>query len=205
MKVVPMESWPRREIFAMFAPYQQPFWGLCAEVEVARLRSRAKAQGFSFYHSVVYCVMRAANADAPFRYRIRGSDVVEHEMVHPSFTVAAPQHLFNLCMVRWDADFEAFVGRCAEAAAAASTANHLLLEADGQDDLVYITCLPWLSFTGMRHALPGNDSVPRIAWGKCRPDGFMPIQVDVHHGLVDGVDVARFLERLQSTIEEVAT
>jgi len=44
------------------------------------------------------------------------------------------------------------------------------------------------------------DSVPRIAWGKFFEDGEflkMPLGVQVHHALVDGVHMGRFYEKVQ--------
>ena len=46
----------------------------------------------------------------------------------------------------------------------------------------------------------GEDSIPRIVCGRCSEDRgrwVMPVAVEVHHGLVDGLDVARFLERFE--------
>jgi chloramphenicol O-acetyltransferase type A len=60
--------------------------------------------------------------------------------------------------------------------------------------------LPWLRFTSFTNALPGgDDSIPRIVFGRCVRDRRrmkMPVAVEVHHALVDGLDVARFFERL---------
>ena len=58
--------------------------------------------------------------------------------------------------------------------------------------------LPWLRFTAYTNALPGGDSIPRIVFGRATREGRrmkMPVAVEVHHALVDGLDVARFFER----------
>ena len=61
--------------------------------------------------------------------------------------------------------------------------------------------LPWLRFTAFTNAIPRPDGIPRIVFGKVFADGAssrMPMGIEVHHGLVDGIDVARFVERFEA-------
>ena len=57
--------------------------------------------------------------------------------------------------------------------------------------------LPWVRFTSVSHPIHMHpaDSVPRITWGKCASENGavrMPMSVQVHHGLADGVHVGQF-------------
>jgi chloramphenicol O-acetyltransferase len=48
-----------------------------------------------------------------------------------------------------------------------------------------------------------DDSIPRVVFGKCMTDQQlvrMPVAIEVHHALVDGVDVAKFIERFQAAL-----
>ena len=73
---------------------------------------------------------------------------------------------------------------------------------DERDDLIHFTSIPWLEFTAIRHPrrpIPG-DSVPKIAFGKCHEDRgrfVVPMAIDAHHALVDGLHVAQFLEKFE--------
>jgi chloramphenicol O-acetyltransferase type A len=67
--------------------------------------------------------------------------------------------------------------------------------------------LPWVSFTSFAHArTPGRgESVPRIAFGKFSIENeqtMLPISVEVHHALMDGLHVGRFLNRFQEMLME---
>jgi chloramphenicol O-acetyltransferase type A len=89
-------------------------------------------------------------------------------------------------------------------AIAAALARRTLEAATQTDDIVYHSVLPWLSFRAFTNALPGGDSIPRIVFGKTSLDrrkATMPVSVEVHHALADGLDVARFLERFQARLE----
>ena len=76
-----------------------------------------------------------------------------------------------------------------------------------RDDLIYFTVLPWVSFSSFAHArTPGRgESVPRIAFGKFTSENKrtrLPISVEVHHALMDGLHVGRFLARLEEMLME---
>jgi chloramphenicol O-acetyltransferase type A len=57
----------------------------------------------------------------------------------------------------------------------------------------------------MVHPLPLNplDSVPRVAWGRFEERGnrlFMPLNVQAHHALIDGIHIAKFITRVEELI-----
>jgi chloramphenicol O-acetyltransferase type A len=65
-----------------------------------------------------------------------------------------------------------------------------------------MTGIPWVSFTSFTHPinLDPVDSVPRFAWGKFFPKGDslkMPLAVQAHHALIDGIHLGRFYETVQ--------
>ena len=62
-----------------------------------------------------------------------------------------------------------------------------------------------MSFTSFSHARNWGreDSVPKIAFGKFVKETdrvLLPISVEVHHALVDGVHVGRFFTRLEEAL-----
>ena len=73
--------------------------------------------------------------------------------------------------------------------------------------MIYFTTLPWISFTSFAHARNKGrgDSIPRIVFGKFTEEGerlMLPISVEVHHALMDGLHVGRFLNRLGGALAE---
>jgi chloramphenicol O-acetyltransferase type A len=178
---------------------------LCAEVDISAFRPAVRAKNLSFTVSTAYVLARAANEIPEFRLRIRGEQVVEHEVVHPSFTVLNEQELFSFCSVPYRSDLAGFAALAAERMARAQ-AEPVLSDESGQDDLLFMTSLPWVSFTSMLHPIHMHpaDSVPRIAWGKFfERDGRirMPVAVQAHHALMDGVHVGRYYQRIQELFD----
>ena len=66
--------------------------------------------------------------------------------------------------------------------------------------------MPWVSFTSVMHPLHMNppDSVPRITWGKFFEEGptlKMPLSVQAHHALLDGVHLGRYYSLVQEYLD----
>ena len=208
MRVVDLSSWPRRELFAKFGAFRYPHFNVCAPVEVTALLPAAKQRGASLSAAIIYVVTRAANDIPEFRYRIRGDTVVEHEVVHPSVTALVPGDLFSFAQVEYSEDFPTFAARLA-ARLAQVKEEPTLTDEPGRDDLLFMTALPWVSFTSFSHPMPSlpADSFPRFAWGKIYPEGGaarLPLSVQGHHALMDGIHLGRCFEKVQGYLAEPA-
>ena len=202
---IDLATWRRREHFNMFSRADLPHYNICADVDATAWKHYTKQQNLSFYYSMVWLSTYTANQIEEFRYRIRGSKVVLHEQVHPSFTdITKPDDLFKIVNVNMQADIRQFVKKCAEKSAQ-QTCYFPFSEMAGRDELIYLTCIPWVSFTMLSHTMSLNkdDSVPRISWGKyIEKNGciMMPFSVQVHHALADGIHVGRYFELLQDLL-----
>ena len=205
MTDVDLATWPRRDHYRLYRGLDFPYFSVTVEVEVGPWRQALKAAGLPFFGAFVHQVTAAATAVEAFRLRIRGERVVRHDVLHPSFTVPWRDELFNFCTVDFDPDLATFLAACKPAVAAAEAAETLLADEPGRDDMSFLSCLPWLGFTGLTQAAhaAGGDSFPRFAWGRATMrEGreVVPLNVQVHHALVDGLHVARFVERLEAGI-----
>ena len=204
---IDLESWPRRRHYELFSAYAYPYFNLCADVDVSPLVRVVKARGSSFTAHLLYPLARAANAVPELRQRIRGDDIIEHNVVHPATTVLGENDLFGFCFFEYVEDAGTFVRSAIEAIDRARR-NPSLEDPPDRDDFLFMTAIPWVSFTSMTHPVPLSppDSVPRIAWGRFRVDGDrmpMPLSLHAHHGLVDGIHAGRFFERVQTWIDDV--
>jgi chloramphenicol O-acetyltransferase type A len=201
MRHINLETWSRHEHFKVFSAFDHPHFSMCANVDLTIFYPVVKQRGLSSNVAIVYVIARAANAIPEFRYRIRAGKVVEHEIVHPATTILTDDDLFTFCTFDYTEDFSLFAARAAEQIAYVK--EHLTLEDEpGRDDLLFMTAIPWVSFTSFMHPLHLDpvDSVPRFAWGKFFEDGKflkMPLSVQAHHALVDGVHVGRYFAEVE--------
>ncbi|WP_340147269.1 CatA-like O-acetyltransferase [Ruminiclostridium josui] len=178
-------------------------------MDVTRFLKFVREKELSFYYAMIYASTHAANEIINFRYRIREDKVVLHESIHPSFTDLSNKQddLFKIVTVDLKLDIFEFV-QYAKDKSQSQTEYFPLNQIAGRDDLVYITCIPWVSFTHISHtfSLNKNDSVPRISWGKYFIENdkvLLPFSVQVNHALVDGVHVGEYFTKLQKRIDNI--
>jgi chloramphenicol O-acetyltransferase type A len=202
MRTVDLPAWSRREHYQVYRAFDHPHFGMCANVDLTTFRPFVQQHGVSFTIAVVYLLSRAANAIPEFRYRLRSGGVVEHAIVHPSTTILAKEDAFSFCTFDYVEDFALFAARASEKITYAQ--EHPTVEnVPGKDDMLYMTAIPWVSFTSFMHPLHLDhaDSIPRLAWGKFFQDHQslkMPLSVQCHHALMDGLHMGRFYELVQS-------
>jgi chloramphenicol O-acetyltransferase type A len=175
---------------------------MCVNVDVTAFYPFVKSHGYSLTVAMVYVISRASNAIPEFRQRIRGDQVVEHEIVNPSFSILIDKDLFSFCAVEYAEGFSEFASRAAKSISYVKA--HPDLEANNaeKDDVLYMSPIPWVSFTSFTHPMQFHpaDSVPRFAWGKYFQEGDtwkMPLSVQGHHAVMDGIHMGRYYETLQ--------
>jgi chloramphenicol O-acetyltransferase type A len=201
MRKINKQDWTRREHFELFNTFNHPHFNLCANVDLTAFHPYIKEKGISFSAAVIYVISRAANAIPEFRHRMREGEIVEHETVSPSVTILVKNDLFGFCTIDYCPDFSEFADRTARLIAAVKE-HPTLKDPPNRDDLLFMTSLPWVSFTSFTHPmrLHPADSIPRFAWGKYFEQGGllkMPLSVQGHHALMDGIHMGRFYAEVQ--------
>ena len=202
MKKITFTNVHRRKHFDFFLNMDAPHFNITANVEITPFLKSLKAHQQPFTPAVVYALAHTANSIQEFRWRIRNGEVVEHEWVHPSFTVNTDiADVFSFCTVEYSPDYKVFTIR-AKAKMEKMKEDPSFEDEEGRDDYLFISAIPWVTFTGFMHPMHYHpvDSVPRFAFGKYFEQNakyFMPISVQAHHAIVDGVHVGRYFQKIE--------
>lgn len=209
MRTIDLRTWPRYPHYKLFRSFDHPHYSLGANLDVSEFYPAVKERGISLSAAILYVITRAANQVGALRQRMRGDSVVEHDVVHPSFTVLAENELFGFCHVEYTPVFTEFARRVVEQIASVRE-NPTLQDEPGRDDRLFMTALPWVSFTSFTHPmnLQAGDSIPRFIWGKIFAEGGrwkMPVGVQAHHALVDGLHLSQFFEAAQALATNFAS
>ncbi len=205
MHEIDLHTWRRRQHFELFSTFNHPHFSMCANLELTAFHQRVKNSTVSFTVAFVYVIARAANAVPEFRQRIRAGKVVEHNTVSPSLTILLDDDLFSFCTIPYCEEFTEFANRAT--AMISYVKEHPTLEdKPGQDDLLFITAIPWVSFTSFMHPMQLHpaDSIPRFAWGRFYTEGQsvkIPLSVQGHHALIDGIHMAKFYARVEDYLQ----
>ncbi len=205
MKFIDMHNWKRKDHFNYFKGLSYPHFNICGNVDITKYYKYIKENESPFFISLLYAATKTANSIKEFRYRIREDKVLEHEIVNPSFTVMTEGEVFSFCTVKFIDKFNDFITNTSKEIDKIKK-NATIQDEPGRDDLLYITSIPWISFTNVTHPIQMNpvDSIPRISWGKYfEENGIMklPLSVQVHHALVDGLHVGQYFNTIQEIVD----
>ena len=203
-----ISTWPRRDTFEFFRGYDKPYFNVGTSLDVtnlvAEIRKRSDCSLSLAYH---YFALRVVNEIEPFRYRLRGDQVLVHDVIHGGTTLLLPNETFIMVYFDYQEDFERFMTDAMKALDEQRTAA--AFDPRPEDDRIHFSVLPWISFTSFSHARNWGreDSVPKMAFGKIgEMNGrrMMPFSVEVHHAMMDGITVGRYLDRLQEMLLQPA-
>ena len=203
---IDLETFPRRKHFEYFSSLQFPYVGTTADVDITQLRSVQQRNGYPFFLTMLYAAGKAIAAVPELMMRIKDGKIIMLRDVETSHTIVLDDGTYCYCTIRHGAGIGKFIERGKEDVEKAITSPSL----DDEDpiSLVFISSLPWLSYTSLVQPVPLSppDSNPRITWGRFRTDGdrtIIPVSILVNHALVDGIHIARFYSELEKAIADL--
>lgn len=207
-RYIDMEAYSRRRHFEYFSGLANPYVGITANADITGLPGTVRSEGLPFFLTVCYCVSRAAEQVPEFRQRIAGGRIVEYEHCRTSHTVALEDGTYCYCDLDAAGDFEEYIRYAAAEQEKAKGANSLSETEEDALDKIFVSTLPWISYTGLINPTPiPADSNPRVTWGKYfKQDDkvLLPLTVLCHHALVDGMHIARFYELFNKEASRLA-
>lgn len=209
MRDIVFQNEHRRKHFEFFRSMNHPHFSICGHLDVGPWVRETRSREIRLTSGLVYLLSRAANAVPELRQRIRADRVVEHDVVHPSFAVTTETtDVFSFCEVKFGTDFTPFIQR-ADREIAKMRSEPVFEDAEGRDDYLFMSVIPWIHFTSVTHPMHyhPHDSVPRITWGQLRRSGgelLMPLSVQAHHALMDGVHMGRFFQLVEELAQDPA-
>lgn len=214
MRVIDKENWNRRGHFDLYSGFDFPHVSICVQVDITSLWQKRKRLEVSPTSALVYVITKAANRIPEFRQRIQGDQVIEHEVIHPLATVMGENDLFGMVTLHYDPDFDTFAVMADQGfargkqSASMDDFPHVQNGDSPRDDLLSITILPWLAFTGFAITRkPVTDCIPLVAIGKVHAvEGTyqLPVFVNFHHALADGLHIARYIKFIQEEAQQLA-
>ena len=206
MKEIDVETWYRKDLFRYFRSFEDPYFNITANVDVSATHSQSKSSGRPLNLSIMYLALKAANRIPEFRTRMVADKVVEFEVVHGSQVLLHEDESFSFCLHEAKDSIDEFCANGKRVVEAAKN-KKVLDEHPDRVDQIFFSVIPWVSFTSFKNAQRRDhtQSVPRIVFGKIFEDGdrrLMPVSVEVHHAVMDGLHVGRFFEIFQELLQK---
>ena len=204
--VIDMAQYARRRHFDYFRSLPYPYVGVTENVDVSGLVRFCREKGCSFYLAFLHAAARAADGVPQLRQRIRDGGIVEYDACPTSHTELLPDGTYCYCTLRHDHPLDRYLPYAEETRRLARE-NASIDEDDDVESMYFISALPWLHYTALIQPVAGGDeSNPRITWGKYEPDPqgrlMLPVTLLAHHALVDGIHLANFYANLRRELAE---
>lgn len=207
MTKIDFNEWPRKDTYLFFKNFEKPYYAVTTQVDITQTFRFFEDHQISKYNGFLWIIAAAANSVDELKTRIRDDEtVVLHDLVDPSFTVLSDQQNLAFCTVRYDMAIPSFFNHVNTGTRQVKE-NPNLEDEPGRDDLIFVSCLPWVNFTSITHPMSADstDCIPRISWGKfcVTPEQItMPVNIQVHHGLADGFHLGLFFKKMESLLAD---
>lgn len=208
-----MQSWPRKQHFEFYKTFDQPFFQIGCDLDAKALFSYCKTNSckdkpLPFFDAYLFLTMKTINQLEPFRCRVVDDEVRIYQKVMISVAVMAPDQTFRFCDIPYAANFQEFrenFKTAKDKAISEPFISEAFAANQANKGTVYMSVIPWVSFTSFNHASHSNDpnGIPRMVFGKMRKTDYsMPFAIDAHHAVVDGLHVGQFIEVLQGYFDK---
>jgi chloramphenicol O-acetyltransferase type A len=201
-----LDKWNRKEHFNFFKKFDEPFYHINVNIDCTLGLESVKTARHSIFAWYFHNAMKASNAIEEFRCRIEGDEVFVYDSIHASPTIRREDGTFGFGHILFQDDFELFQKSLKDEIDRVRRLDGLFTASE-RPDVIHYSALPWFSFNGLSH--PRNygdgDSIPKVTFGKIfERDGksWLPLSVQVHHGLIDGYHVSRFVDEFQRLLND---
>ncbi len=208
IKAINIETWKRKNHFNFYKNFSDPYFNVCCQVDVTKAAEYSKSKHQSLFFTLLYLSAKACNQVDAFKLRFtEDKQVVEYQCVHPSATLLNQDDTFTFCDFDYQESMPAFL-KAAEQARLNALKTESLIHVTNKAEQIFYSVLPWLSFTSYKHA---NSEIglghPKIVFGKITRQGarsVMPVSVELHHALADGIDIAKYIQHFEENIKNLA-
>jgi len=103
MKIIDLNTWDRTMHYKFFKRMDYPHYNIGVNLDITNFLNNIKEKQILFYYAMIYAATYGLNQVEAFRYRIRGEQVILHDMIHPSFTdMSEGTDLFKMVTVNME-------------------------------------------------------------------------------------------------------
>lgn len=209
-RVIDPEKWDRAEKYKYFTTAENCVISLTCDIDVTDLVALCKTNSLKFYTAFICVVSRVINSDEHYRMGKRDDgSIVVYDTVNPLFTDFVPEgETFNNLTAEYCENAKELYERITKVREKYRGVE-IMFPAEATENLFSITALPWVHYSSMElhYSNSGIMLSPIVAWGKyVKKEGrlMLPVTMRVHHAVCDGLHAARFFNRIEETMPEIA-
>jgi chloramphenicol O-acetyltransferase type A len=197
---IDLDNWIRKDHFHFFNQFDEPYYGVNLNIDCTLAYQTAKQNGASFFLYYLYQSLSASQIIDAFRLRIDKNEVYKYDQIDAGSTISRPDGTFGFGDFTYYKTFGDFHTEALKVMRRVETESGLSLSP--AENVIRYSALPWIDFTALSHArmFTFKDSCPKISFGKMTENNgkrFMPVSIHVHHALVDGIELGKYIDCYQ--------
>lgn len=200
-----LENYKRENMFKYFSSLDNPFAITTFEIDITKVVNYAKEH--KHFNAIMgFIIKKAVLENEAFRLRYIDNKFYLCENVGISFTQLKDD---NVDFINCDSDdmedfFKEYDQKKLELLDNIKTSfdDERRIEEDRQD-VIWLSCLPWHSFTGLVPPFDKKVTIPQVIWDKYEEVNgkyYCHLMVLVHHGFADGLHISRFVDSIENNI-----
>ena len=187
---------------------EEPFFGVTVEIDCTKAYQTAKELNVSFFIYYLHKTLVAVNSVENFKYRIADDKIYINDHIDASATIGREDGTFGFSLIEFNPDFNLFKENALAEIERIQNTTGLFTRSFDDDNLIHFSAIPWINFTSISHARSYTfpDSCPKISFGKMITSETgkrtISMSVHVHHALMDGLHVGRFIDRFEEEMNK---
>ena len=178
-----------------------PMVTLVKTLDVSRLLKLSRRSGLKFNTLMCWCICKAASEMEEFFTLPEHGKLVRYDRLAINVIVENSKGGINSCDIPYSADLQQF--NCEYLALTAQAAKECRSTMLDDHVIIGTSAMVQTELDCIVNQYTEKFLNPLVMWGKYRKSWFktlLPVSFQFHHVQMDGGDAARFLERLQKTI-----
>lgn len=205
MKLLNIENWHRKASYLFFKDYNDPFFNVTFNVDISLLKSYCTKENLTFNFAFLHQLICCTNVLPNFKLRIFNEEIYSFDTIDVGTAILKENTSFVFCYFPFMESLHDFIS-IAKQQIKKQSASLIFGTEENRLDLIHTSILPWISFTGIKHARKGDEhtkGIPKFMIGKIFEQNgklLIPLNIEVHHGLMDGYHVGEFVRLLEEKL-----
>ena len=205
MKFTPIDinNWNRKEYFEHYHKNIPCTYSMTVKLDITKIKIKNK----HLYSTLLFCLTQIINRHQEFRtcFNSEGTLGFFDEMI-PSYTVFNPEtEIFTSLWTSETKDYNMFYQAYKKDVATFGKNQGLIGKPDMPENVFNVSMIPWVSFDAFNLNLQkGYDYLlPIFTFGKYYKENdkyWLPLSIQVHHAVCDGVHTCRLINELQEML-----
>ena len=204
-KIIDIDRWERKEYFEHYLSLVPCTYSVTVKLDITNLINK----GVKLYPTMLYLLTKAVNKYEQFRMAFNDSgQLVVYDVMNPCYTVFHKgSETFSNIWTSYSDDYAVFCNRYQEDIGLYGNQKGFMGKPDIPENCFTISMIPWTAFeafninTSCFRYLKPIFTIGRYVKNNERCD--LPLAVQVHHSVCDGFHVCRFINELQTLINNL--